>query len=454
MRLRRRVPRPTAGVLVSLEAAGHPAYLVGGCVRDILQGRPPLDWDIATGALPEQVMHLFERTVPTGLKYGTVTVIQSGVPIQVTTFRSETGYQDHRRPEGVTFIPDLQADLSRRDFTINAMALDARGCLYDPLGGRDDLRRRLVRAVGDPRRRFDEDGLRLLRGVRLVAELGFELEAETGRAMGEKAHLLDHIAPERIGAELARIVQSAHPGKGLVLLERTGLLDRFLPELRAGVGLIQNEHHVFTVWEHTVLAVEHVPPDLTLRLAALLHDVAKPYTLTVGDDGRRHFFGHELLGADMAEEILTRLRFGRPVVDRVRHLVRQHMALHHAPDMKEAAVRRLLARIGQDAIKPLLQLRQADRLASGTKQGPVSEGTARLLGRMERILAGDSALALRDLAVDGHDVQRVTGLPPGPAVGRILRRLLDAVLEEPALNRRQCLEDLARRLAADEDGRV
>ncbi len=445
--LRRRVPAAVRRVLGTLEDAGWQAYLVGGCVRDLLRDVGPKDWDVATDARPEAVMALFPRVRPTGIAHGTVTVLTRGGPVEVTTFRVEEAYTDHRHPDAVRFVAEIEADLSRRDFTINAMALDSGGRLVDPFGGLEDLLiHRRVRAVGDPESRFREDALRLLRAVRFAAELDLEIDPQTLAAVGPNASLLTHVSAERVRDEFSRIVTSRAPGRALEVMRQTDLLAQFLPELLEGVGVEQNIHHRYDVWTHALLSVANTPPRLELRLAALLHDVAKPRCLVV-ENGERHFYHHEVVGAHLTRSVLRRLRYPTAVIDRVVHLVRRHMDLHHQRDMSDAAVRRLVRRIGLEHLDDLLVLRRADRIASGNKPGAVSRGTRRLLERIDRVLAEDAAFGLKDLAVDGHDVMRVAGIGPGPAVGRILNALLEAVLDDPGLNTRPALEDLVRQYA-------
>ncbi len=460
--LARFLPPYVAEILGNLIATGHHACLVGGCVRDVIRGQRPLDWDVATAARPEQVALIFPHTLPTGVRYGTTTVIHRGRAIEVTTFRKEAGYSDRRHPDRITFITDLNADLARRDFAFNAMALDLNGRLLDPFGGRRDLRRRVVRAVGSAGERFEEDALRLLRGVRFAAELGFDLEGDTFQAMRSHAELIQRVARERIGPELERILLSPHPGKGLVLLEQTGLLGEILPELHAGVNVAQDGPTALTVWQHTVRTVTRIRKDPVLRLAALLHDVAKPRTLTAGKGGRPDFPGHEVLGAAMSEAILLRLKFGRSMVDRVAHLIRHHLVLQQscAPPaqnavrqtgISDAAIRRLIARVGVDAVGDLAELHRADRAASRIGVGLRLDPTARLLARVRRIAAGKPPLGPEDLAIDGDDVQRLTGWTPGPAIGRVLRQLVDDVIQDPGLNRRDRLEGRVMDLIASQE---
>ncbi|MCL5038597.1 MAG: HD domain-containing protein, partial [Firmicutes bacterium] len=400
-------------------------------------GQRPHDWDVATAALPEVVMDLFPSTYPTGLKHGTVTVLLEGERVEVTTFRREGSYRDFRHPDNVTFTGELAEDLGRRDFTINALALDRRGRLVDLVGGRRDLVRHLIRTVGRGRDRFSEDPLRMLRGIRLAAELGFNLAWETWEDLLATAPLLAHVSSERIRDEFSRCLLSPNSIQALERLRLSGLLALFLPELLEGVGVTQNEFHRFTVWEHSLLTVGAIRAELHLRLAALFHDVGKPRTRSQREE-RVHFFNHEQVGAEMTRDALSRLRYPGATIDRVVHLVGQHMSLHYTPGMKDAAIRRVIARVGRENIPDLVALLVADRRASGTKEGGISPGTLELLARAEDMLKKDP-LSLQDLAVQGQDVMAVTGLPPGPPVGKILRGLLELVLEEPRLNQRDVL---------------
>lgn len=441
---RRLIPAQVQWVLGKLRAAQFEAYLVGGCVRDLLLGRPPGDWDIATAATPDQVQATFSRTRPTGIAHGTVTVLAGNRALEVTTFRTEGKYSDHRHPDWVRFTTAIEADLSRRDFTINAMALSEDGRLIDPFHGLRDLCRGVIRAVGNPEQRFKEDALRMLRAVRFSAQLGFRIDDATLAAIAKHAALLQHVSKERIRDEFSKLLLAPKPQAALNTLKDTGLLQQFLPELLEGVGVEQNIHHAYTVWEHNVRACEEAPPVLHLRLAALLHDVAKPRCLTVDEHGGRHFYHHEVVGAQMANDILRRLRYDNDTRRRVVHLIRHHLALHHYPDMTDAAVRRLIRRIGLEHLDDLVQLRIADRKASGTKRSPLSRGATLLLRRIEKVLEEDAAFGLKDLAVNGHDVMRILQIPPGPKVGKVLNDLLEMVLEDPSLNDPQTLEQIIR----------
>ncbi|HEY3367109.1 MAG TPA: CCA tRNA nucleotidyltransferase [Symbiobacteriaceae bacterium] len=424
-RLRRAVPPAVPAILRRLSESGYGAVLVGGCVRDLLLGRVPKDWDLAAEASCEAILSVFPAGRVMGVARGTQTVllVRDHVPYEVTPFRGAT----------------LAEDLARRDFTVNAMALDPDGKLIDPLGGRRDLARGLLRGCGDPRERLDEDPLRMLRAVRLAAQLNFALDPDLVRAMAAMAPRLAGVAPERIGMEFGRLLVTDRPAWGLERLRELGLLARFAPELLEGVGVEQNQYHAFTVWEHTLLALALVPPELHLRLAALLHDVAKPRCLSVDSLGNRHFYRHELVGADVADALLERLRFDGESRKKAVHLVRYHMDLFGDGSMGDAAVRRMIRRVGREHMPDLLELRRADRLASGTRKGDLSPETVALLAQVERVLKADAALRVADLSVDGDDVVRAFGRPPGPYVGEVLQQLLEEVTQEPALNDRLTL---------------
>jgi len=432
--------------MATLHAAGHAVFVVGGSVRDVLLGREPVDWDLATDARPEQMLELL-RGAAYENAFGTVAVRREGRTYEITTFRSDHEYADFRRPHRVEFGHALEDDLARRDFTVNAMAWgfrrgEASPALVDPHDGRADAGVRILRAVGDPAARFSEDALRMLRAVRLATTLDFEIEPATLAAIHRHAALARHLSGERIAAELDRLLAAARPSRGLRLLQETGLLRATVPELAAQPGVPQNKVAGEDLWDHTLRTVDSAPADRpVLRLAALLHDVAKPETLA---DGR--FLGHDALGADRAEEILRRLRYPKPVVERVAHLVRHHM-FSTDPAASDAAIRRFIARIGRPALDELLDLRAADNVGSG-RAGEVG-GLAALRRRVAEQLEAEVALDRRDLAVDGNDLIAELGLPPGPRLGRILEQLLDRVIADPALNDRPTLLLLARHLAEE-----
>jgi len=432
-------------IMGTLERAGYRAYVVGGSIRDLILGREPNDWDVATDATPSVVRALFERTVPTGEKYGTVTVLGE-MPVEVTTFRKDGRYLDGRRPESVEFSSTIEEDLVRRDFTINALAADRVGNVLDFVNGLEDLRNRLVRCVGDPGERFREDALRMLRAHRLVAELGqgFRIEPRTLQAITENAHLILQVSWERIRDELVRILMSESPGV-LRDLYDSRLLEYILPELADCYGFKQwNRHHDKDVFEHTIAAVESSPKKLRVRLAALLHDVGKAETFSLGPDGEGHFYGHSVKSAEMAEEVLKRLRFDSHTVSSVCTLIREHMTRHSR--MGPKGLKRLIARVGKDLIHELLDLQMADVKASG-HPGDLSE-VLRLKEGVEGILASGDPITVKDLAVKGADLIE-WGMEEGKEIGDVLKAMLDRVLEDPSLNTKERLRGIFEELRGE-----
>lgn len=436
-------------MLRTLTSAGHEAVLVGGCVRDLLSGEEPGDWDVATAATPEQTSALFAGASWEN-RFGTVTV--PGQPgVEVTTYRSEWGYADHRRPEQVRWARNLIDDLSRRDFTINAMAwrpVDLgrrRGVLIDPFDGRRDLRDRVLRAVGQPQRRFEEDALRLLRAVRFATRFGMRLAPETEAAIRRLAHSAATLSGERVRDEILRMLASraAPPSRAFLLMEDLGLLAVLLPELAALRGVPQGKPAPGDALDHSLRAADALSPrDPILRLAGLLHDLGKATTLADG-----HFIGHERVGAELAGELMRRLRFSREQVERVTHLVEEHM-FAYSPDWTDAAVRRFIRRVGTGTLDDLFALRRADNAASGVVE-PEAGGLHELEARV-RLQLGGAPLEQRQLAVDGNDLMAALEIAPGPLVGRLLARLLEIVIEAPERNRRDELLRLARDLLGDE----
>ncbi len=431
------VPRAIREILRRLQGAGYRAYVVGGCVRDLLRGVPVSDWDIATSARPDRVLAIYPHAIPTGIKHGTVTVPTEAGPCEVTTFRVEYGYSDARHPDRVEFVPDLEADLARRDFTMNAIAWDPEGRHeVDPFGGRADLAARLLRAVGDPSARFLEDGLRPVRAARFAATLEFEIEPETFEAL--KRSQVARVAPERLRDELMKILGARLPSVGFEVLRRSGLLPVIFPELAACVAVPQNRYHAYDVYLHTLYTVDAAPAGKpVVRLAALFHDVGKPLTRVERGNGEATFYNHQFESARLAAEAMTRLRFSREMTERVVHLVRQHM-FDYRPEWTDAAVRRFVRAVGPESIADLFDLRIADNVGNGTKTG-FPHYLEELRSRIDAVLLAREALTVRDLRVDGGDVMRELGLAPGPKVGEILNRLLEEVLEEPALNERDRL---------------
>lgn len=405
-------------------------------MRDLVRGEPVTDWDVGTSARPEEVLRLFPGAAPTGLKHGTVTVLLGSGPSEVTTFRVEAGYSDARRPDRVTFTDDLEADLARRDFTVNAMAWDPiAGREVDPFGGRADVEARLLRAVGDPRVRFREDGLRPIRAARFAATLEFEIEPGTFAALRDARDQAARVAAERLRDELMKMLKAKKPSLGFEVLRRSGLLPVLLPELEACVAVPQNRHHAYDVYFHTLHVTDAAPAEKpVVRLAALFHDLGKPMTRGEKENGDATFYNHEFESARLAEEAMTRLKFSREMTQRVVHLVRHHM-FDYRPEWTDATVRRFVRKVEADNVADLFDLRIADNVGNGTKTG-FPHYLGELTDRIDAVIAAEEALSVRDLKVDGADVMRVLKVPPGPEVGKVLDRLLEDVLEEPSLNER------------------
>jgi tRNA nucleotidyltransferase (CCA-adding enzyme) len=445
------VPQAARSVCRRLHDAGHEAYVVGGCVRDVLLGRTPVDWDVATSAHPDAIQRAFARTIPTGIAHGTLTVVVGGEPIEVTTFRGEGAYSDARRPDYVVFGVTLAEDLSRRDFTINAIAYDPDADrLVDPFGGAADLAAGVIRAVGDPVARFREDGLRILRAARLTAKLELALDPTTEAGIVPALDSLARVSAERVRDEVMKLLSARRPSLGLAVLQRTGALAVVLPELAEGVGLHQNRFHRFDVWDHTMATVDATPGDAVTRLGALLHDVAKPRTAAPRPDApdENTFYRHDVVGADMADAILRRLRLSNAERERVVGMVAHHM-FWYTPDWTDAAVRRFVRKVGVAALPDLFALRVGDVIGRGRGEDPDVE-LGELRARVDKVLAEEQALSIGDLAIDGADVMAALAIPPGRRVGDVLRALLDRVIDDPTLNERDTLLALVAEVARGE----
>lgn len=428
-----RVPEYVQEILRRLEAAGYEAWCVGGAVRDALLGLKPGDWDVTTSAEPETVLSLFAPyALPTGLKHGTVTV-GSGKAVEVTTFRRDGDYPDNRHPDHVEFTRSLSEDLARRDFTVNAIAVNLRGALQDPFNGRADLAAGVLRAVGDPDRRFGEDALRILRGLRFSARLGFSIESGTAAAIRRCAPLLENIAPERIHVELTGILCGEHADQ--VLLSYPDVLGVFMPEILPCVGFDQHSvYHCYDVWEHTVRALAAVRSLPVLRYAMLFHDLGKPETFALDQAGRGHFYGHWRRSVPLAESIMDRLRFDNQSKKIILTLVERH----DVPlQLSERAVRRALARYGEETLRLLLEVKRADNLAQAAPYRNRQQLIDQWEDLLELVLQSGDCFSLRQLAVRGGDLTEL-GLR-GPAVGRALNELLEQVIDEKLPNDRTLL---------------
>ncbi len=429
--------------------SGHKAYLVGGAVRDTFLKRPVTDFDIATDATPQRCMELYPYAIPTGIQHGTITVLprSKAYKVEITTFRTEGTYTDNRHPDSVEFVSDIITDLSRRDFTINAMAIDlATEAFVDPFEGKKDLASKLIKAVGDPEERFREDALRALRAVRFSAQLQFKIEAATLEAAIKFSGSLSKIASERIRDEFSKILLSRHPSTGLALLVSTAMADTFIPELRACQGVSQPIHGNKDVLSHLFDTVDAVIPDelpeerlLVIRLAPLFHDIGKP-ACRREEQGKISFYAHESESARIARFRLMRLKFPNAIIDAVCHLVRYHM-FNYDSSWTDSAVRRFVARVGVEAIPDLFELRLADTIA--TTGVPHSWAVLQeLRTRIDAVIEAKQALSLRDLAVNGDDLASI-GVPRSKEMGALLSELLDAVLDDPRLNTRESLLRLA-----------
>lgn len=427
-------------VLNRLTAAGHRAVLVGGCVRDSLLGIPPHDYDAATSALPDEIRTACAglTCLNIGLKHGTITVLSGGIPVETTTFRKETTYSDHRHPDAVEFTNDLTEDLARRDFTVNAIAWESSG-IADPFGGQADLKRRLIRCVGDPDRRFEEDALRILRGLRLAAQLEFTIHPDTAAAIRSHAPDLAHVAWERIWAEFSRLLCS--PGAQEVLLSFPEVVCQIIPELAPCVGFDQkNFHHRYDVYTHSVMALANTPPLLPVRLAALLHDAGKPETFSLDERGVGHFYGHSKHSARLADTALRRLRLPNDLREQVLTLIERHDLPVEA---ERKWVGRWLARLGEDTFSLLLHLKRGDRAACADPAPPSPDPFEVAESLALELLDEHACLSLKDLAVDGRDCL-FAGLR-GKEIGQTLQRLLDAVSEGVIPNERSTLLDLIKK---------
>ncbi len=431
------IPAGAKTILSTLNAGGFEAYLVGGCVRDLLRGAAPQDWDICTSALPREIEACFPgvRVVETGLKHGTVALLLDDGLYEVTTYRSDGTYSDGRHPDAVRFVSRLGSDLERRDFTMNAMALGLDGALQDPFGGAEDIRRGVVRCVGDPDRRFQEDGLRLMRCLRFSACLEYAVEEETGAAVRRNLPMLDRVAAERVNAELCKLLMG--PGCVDILRAYPEVFCRFWPNLGPLVALEQhNPWHCYGGWEHTLHALSAAPEDLVVRLAVLLHDVGKPPSKATDDHGIDHFYGHAGVGAELADEMLRDLKFDNDTRRGVVTLVERHDAPIHET---EKSVRRWLGRLGEATFFRLLEVKRCDAMGQNHAQVPQRLASIETLRAMaQEIIAQGRCFSLKDLAVNGNDVI-AAGVAPGPAVGSALAKLLDRVMDGDLPNDRAAL---------------
>jgi tRNA nucleotidyltransferase (CCA-adding enzyme) len=452
------IPNKVNLIIEELMKHGYEAYAVGGCVRDMVLGREPEDWDITTSATPYEVKRIFRRTVDTGIIHGTVTVLMDKEHYEVTTYRLDGEYEDNRHPKQVEFTSSLSEDLKRRDFTINAMAYNEKEGFIDLFGGMEDLQKGLIRCVGSAKERFDEDALRILRAVRFSAQLGFVVEEDTLKAIRAKAENLKNISAERIRVELTKLLLSDHPDR-LRLLYELGITKVVLPEFDAMMMTGQkNIHHIYSVGEHTMAAVSEVAGALKderyatrertiLRWTMLLHDVEKPNTITLGKDGQNHFYGHQEKGAMTAKNILRRLKFDNDTIDAVVHLIRWH---DYRFVLTPAGMRKAASKIGKEYMELLFEVNRADTSAKNpqhTKEKFERLAAARQL--YHEIIQNGECVSLKELKINGRDLIAI-GMKPGKEMGAILDRMLSKVLENPDLNDRNTLLTMAQELLAQQ----
>ena len=434
------IPQPVQTILHGLSSHGYEAAVVGGCVRDSLIGLSPKDWDITTSARPDEVKEALSglKLLETGLKHGTITALSGGMAVEVTTYRIDGEYSDNRRPDSVCFTGSMKEDLARRDFTINAMAYSKQKGLIDCFGGQEDLQNKILRCVGNPCRRFEEDALRILRGLRFCSVLGLTPEEKTSQSMNEHKHLLDHIARERVGAELVKLLCGEKAAE--TLRQFSEIIGQILPEILPMIGFDQqNPHHIYDVWEHTLHALDSVAPDPVLRLSILLHDSGKPHTFTKDKKGVGHFYGHEAVSVQLAEDALHRLRTDNQTIRRVSLLIR----LHDVPLQLNAAwVRRRLNRMGEKDFRALLAIKRADSLAQNPIYRDRLDALAAIEPILEQVLAESQCFSLKQLKVNGTDLQHL-GIPSGPILGELLTWLLNAVIDGKAPNDKEVLLQLA-----------
>ena len=433
------MPKEVLFILNKLKEEGFDAYIVGGCVRDKLLGLHPHDYDITTSAEPQEIKRVFKdfKTVLVGLEFGTVGVLIGETLYEVTTFRIDGKYLNFRKPENVTFSKSLREDLKRRDFTINAMAMDSSGKLYDPFGGKNDLDDKILRAVGNPAERIREDAIRILRAIRFAGRLNLYIEDELFDAISFERKLLKKISPERIFDEFSKMITSERPSYYLLLMDETGVLDVIFPELKRTVGFSQfSPYHDKTLFDHLVCVMDEVKPDLALRLAALFHDISKVDTLSIGEDGRGHFYGHEVLGADLVSEILKRYRVSNKIIDKVKILILDHMKVHS--EMTDKALRRQIKRVGRDNVLDLYDLLIAD--CKCTRIDRDASFIIKRKNRVKELLDEKEMKTEKFLEINGNDIKAL-GFSEGKIIGKILKDLENLVLDDPEKNKRDYLID-------------
>jgi len=430
---------PLKDFMARFHEKGFDCYLVGGGVRDLILGHDIYDFDFTTNARPEQVMRLFRRVVPTGIKHGTVTVLVDDMEFEVTTYRADGNYTDGRRPETVSYSDSLEEDVKRRDFTINGLAYDIlTDEIIDLTGGMADIEKKIIRTIGDPLERFGEDGLRTYRACRFAAKLGFTIDRPTLEAIGDALGTASKVSAERIRDEIMKLMDTESPSTGLEYMRESGLLELCLPELYLCWNVDQNRFHAHDIYYHSLYSCDAAPAGRPLvRLAALLHDIGKVSTKKAGPDGDCTFYNHEVVGAKMTRRIMKRLKFSNSDIEIVNNLVLNHM-FHYTDDWSDGAVRRFMRKVGVENIQDLFILREADRVGNGTRMG-LPEPIKKLQDRIDRVIEAENAITVRDLDINGNIIMEHFSLQPGPVIGKILHELLELVLDDPDMNRSEIL---------------
>jgi len=452
-----KIPDYVENTIKNLEAKGYEAYIVGGCVRDLLMDKIPKDWDITTNARPEEIVKLFDESKYEN-EFGTVLVpaaqtadsskqTAEKIMLEVTTYRSEQGYRDKRHPDKIIFEDELEKDLMRRDFTMNALAMNTKREIIDLFGGEKDIKKKIIRAVGEPVDRFKEDALRMMRAVRLSAELDFGIEPKTERAIIKMAGSIKFIANERIKDELVKIIASDRAYEGMMKLYDTKLLNYIIPEMLTGVGVKQNHHHIYSVFKHAMLSLKNSPSkEWQVRMAAMFHDIGKPKAKKI-INGAATFYNHEYIGERMVRKIMARLKFATDDINRVANLVRNHMFYYNADEVTAASVRRLINKVGRDNLKDLIDMRIADRLGSGTPKAKPYK-LRHLEYMFERVQ--NDPVSVKMLKLNGDHMIAKLGFKPGPKMGAVLDVLLSEVIEDPKMNNLKYLAQRAKELDKDD----
>ncbi|MEM5947758.1 CCA tRNA nucleotidyltransferase [Spirochaetia bacterium 38H-sp] len=441
----KKLPETLIEIANTLKKNKHQCYIVGGAVRDIAMGKEPDDYDLASSATPEEIKKIFKKVIPTGIQHGTVTILIKRDKYEITTFREEEGYTDLRHPDKIRYTRSLETDLSRRDFTINALALDPiTEEIYDLYQGYADIKKKIIKTVGQPDKRFEEDALRILRAIRFAAQLGFTIEKETYKAIKRHSKNIQQISWERIREEFTKVLLSPSPSLGIKLMEETEILQYIIPELLTCKNISQGKAHRFDVYHHLLASCDLVEKkDIIIKLAALFHDIGKPITKIEIPGKGLAFYDHDKESAKIAKKILKRLKYPNSTIEKVTHLIQNHM-IKYTEDWTDAAIRRHITRIGKDNLDQLLELLKADRWGiTGTKTKVTDIEALRY--RINTELNKSNALTIKDLKINGNTLQETLEIPAGPWIGKILKYLMEAVLDDPKLNTKEKLIEIAKK---------